>query len=434
MLVSVMGCLALFCSKGATDNRVVAWVGREPIRAFELAQVLPGQKDSLLENRKEQLLDQMINQKLFVIRAWELGYQETLAGALEKKKGELLRQALEKYARALTPTKQDVAQESLRFLTDVHLKLIEVATWDTVRIVQLLLQQGVPFESLAVRYSEAKIPAPDGDLGFVPMSRLPPEILEALKQLKSGETGFLVTRMIYYDFIKLVATRRSAIGDSIVRNLAQIEASARQRKTADFMAGIRNRVQYDEAALDYLTRLPDSSNGVTTPLVDSLLVVARRADGYKTRIRALLPLVRKYGDVYPALKRKALKEEIENDLLDQAAGKLGLDKAPEYRRQLKMVAEGGIYQFFYGRQVNALAQPGDSEIAAYFQDHPEVYPGNELTPAAANEIRTLLSHDKQQQRYQALEKELHQKTRIVIDRKVLKSIKPARPEGSGTNK
>jgi hypothetical protein len=419
-LVLTTGWAALFCSGAISGDRAIARVNNEAITCRQFTAAAPAPSGDSAKDRKsrENLLDQMIAQKLFVQRARELGYEETLAGALAKKKADLLRARLENYARNLTPKSEDFARESALFVTEVHLKLIEVPTFDTARLIGMLLKQGVPFESLAVRYNRAQFTQPDGDLGFSPLGNIPPEIARAVIAMKEGENSDLIVRRIYYDFIKLAARRPAAKADSVGAYRQQIEAVARQRKGVEFIQSIRDQVSYDEEALDYVTRMYDS----LAP-ADSQRVVARLKSGYKTRMGGLAAIVKGYPGVFPALRRKALKEDIENDVLEKEALRLGLDKTTQFRDEYRKAAEAGIYQYFYAREISNPAAPSDSGIADYFERHPELYGGRKLEQAAP-EIRNRLLVDRRQQLYQSLLSDLRGRARITIDSHLLAQAKP----------
>lgn len=61
------------------------------------------------------------------------------------------------------------------------------------------LNEGVPFEDLARRYSKCPSSQQGGSLGFVALSRLDPDFAEAAEALKIGETsGWVRTRFGYH--------------------------------------------------------------------------------------------------------------------------------------------------------------------------------------------------------------------------------------------
>jgi hypothetical protein len=417
---------ALFCAKSssvATDNRVVARVNGEVITASEVAASLPPPKNDTQawQQSKRQLLDQMINQKLLTAEGRKLGFQDSIEGPLASNKARLVRSELEKYAREQPVSAAAIARESVLVYSNIHLKLMELPTLDTALMVQQLLKNGVPFESLVVRYSRAKVGGPDGDLRWGPLGRTPPEVMNAIKGLKPGESSDLFFRDIYYDFVKYEG-ERPAPPESINLTREKIVASARRRAAADFIRGIRARVSYDERVLDYLTSNPDSVKPS-----DAELVVARLPDGSKTRVGSLLPIVKDYGDVFPSVRRKALKEDIENDVLEKEALRLGLDKSPEYQAGLKRMTEQGIYTAYYQHAVTSAIQVSDSEVAAYFLKRTPQSTAQELTPDLEKNIRMQLKSEQGKQRFDALVAELRAKAKITIDEKLLAALKPVPP-------
>jgi hypothetical protein len=416
---------ALFCSRGtsvATDNRVVARFSGEVITAAEFVPILPvpTSDTQAWQKSKRDLLDQMINQALVVQEAKRLGLTDSVAGALEKQRAGILRGELERHLRSQPVTAADIAHESVLTYTSVHLKLLEVPTLDTARIVQMLLKNGVPFESLVVRYSRSKAGAPGGDLGWGQLGRIPPVVAKAIKGLKPGESSDLIFREIFYDFVKYEG-EHSTPPESITKSLDQLKSGAQRRKGYDSMYALRGRVSYDERVLDYLTAEPESVKPS-----DSDLVVARLPDGAKTRVGSLLPIVKSYGDVFPSMRRKALKEDIENDVLEREAQRLKIDKSPEYQEQVKRMTQQGVYKFFYERNIVAPSTASDSEVSAYFRAHPELYPGKELTGDVAANIRQQLSGPRQKELYQRLVAGLRAKTTITVNEKLLAELKPAK--------
>jgi hypothetical protein len=414
---------ALFCSRGtsvATDKRVVARFNGEVITASELALALPppASDTQAWQKAKRDRLDQMINQALLVQEAKRLGFMDSLASPLEKHRADILRSELDKLLRGQPVSAAEIARESALTYTDIHLKLLEVPTLDTALMVQQLLKNGVPFESLAVRYSRSKVGGPDGDLGWGPLSRTPPEVANAIKSLKPGESSDLIFRGIFYDFVKYEG-ERSAPPESMTMTREQLKSWAQRRKGVDSAYALRNQVSYDERVLDYLTTEPESVKPS-----DSDLVVARLPDGSKTRVGSLLPIVKGYGDVFPSVRRKALKEDIENDILEKEALRHKLDQSAEYKEQVKKMTAQGLYRYFFDHYIAGPATVSDSEVTAYFRAHPEASPSKELTPDVATNIRSQLSAPRLKERFETLVAELRQKTEIKINEKLLAALEP----------
>jgi parvulin-like peptidyl-prolyl isomerase len=412
---AIVASLPLSCAQPGSDGRELARVNGEAITVGEFRSNAPAlTKDTVTSvAARRRFLEQMIGQKLLVQHARALGYDETLAGAREKKAAELLRRHLELRARNQKVTPRDLALESTLVVNQVHLRVIEVSTWDTAQVVEMLIQQGVPFESLVVRYNRAPFAPPDGDLGFAPISRTPPEVQRVLDRLQPGQaSGLIIRGGVFYDFVQLVA-RRTVPFDSVAAMRSQFEALARQRKVDGLLGEIRAQVSFDEAALDYFTRRGDS----LLP-GDADRVIARRRDGYKVRMGALLPLLRSYPVVYAHLKRRALKEDILNDVIEQEARRRGIDRTREYQAELRQQTDAGIYQYFYSRQIVEPAVPSDTEIGNYARAHPEKYAGRQIE-SQAGDIRNQLAGERRQQRHDRLLQELRAKASIRINEALL---------------
>jgi hypothetical protein len=414
----------LFCSRGPSvraGERVVAQVNGEKLFASELLTGMPqpGADTQAWQESKRTTLERMIDKTLILQLARKLDYQDSISAPLERQKGGFVREVLRQNApKHVVVTPADVARESLLLSTNIHLKLIEVTTYDTAQMVATRLKNGVPFESLAVRYSRSRAAPPDGDMGFWLEAKVPPEVMDALKDLKPGEATGLVVRDVFYDFVKYEG-ERTAPAESVNLDHAKLESSAKRRKTEEYLRGLRNRVQYDERVLDYLTANPDSVQPT-----DAETVVARLPDGSQTRVGSLLPLVKSYGDVLSSARRKALKEYIENGVLEGEARRLKLDQTPEYRAQLKYLTDRVLYEFCVERQINAPSRASDSEVSAYFHQHSESFPTPELTPDEATNIRGQLTQPRQQEIAMTLLAELRKSATITIDEKLLAALKP----------
>jgi hypothetical protein len=424
LIFIVCGCAALFCGCAPSPgDQPLVRINNDVITVGEFSSMLPKPTADTAANNSaaQHLLDQMIDRKLVVLEGIRLGYRETLAGAIDGGRDRLLEQELNLYASKLKPTAREISAESALMVTDSHLKLIEVGAYDTALMVADLLKQGVPFESVAVKYNRAQLPGigPDGDLGFEPMARNPEEVIQALKTMKPGDvSGLIIRAAIHYDFIKLVEYRTSPDAATTATNRKQIMKNAGNRKAENFINALRNQVQYDEGTLDYLTSKTDSVRPE-----DSLLVVARLPNGYKTRIGYLLPIVRSYPTVFPYLKRRALKEDIERDILVKEALRLGLDRTADFKREFKRVVEGGIYNYYNQRVIASAVQITPEQVQDYEAQHPDQYGGKPLDQVA-DQIKLQLQNQQRQQMYDSLLNALKARAKIQIDRKLLAQTIP----------
>jgi hypothetical protein len=415
----------LFCARGnpaRADKRVVARVNGVRLSAGQLMSVVPppGADTQAWQESKRATLERMIDQTLMLQLALKLGYQDSISATLEKQMAGLARQELRQRAEKQAVTRADVARESLLLYTNIHLKLMEVPAYDTAQLVATRLKNGVPFESLAVRFSRLKLKSPDGDLGFGPKAGVPPEVMGALEGLKPGEATGLVVRGSDYDFVKYEG-EQMVPPESMTQTHTQFESSARRRKAEEYLRGLPDRVQYDEPLLDRLTRSPDSLQPS-----DAESVVARLPDGYEFRVDSLLPVVKSSGDTLASERRKALKDHVENDALERELRRLKLDKTTDYQTKLKVLTDRVLYQFCSDRQIDVPSRASDSEVNAYFHQHAELFPGKELTSDVAANIRGQLFQTRREERIKTLMTGLRDSSAITIDEKLLAALKPVK--------
>ncbi len=416
---------ALFCARGALvreDSRVVAQVNGEKIPAAHLLASIPpsGAADAQAwQEAKRKALERMIDQTLMVQLARKLDYQDSIFTLLEPQLGGLAQMQLGRHAEdQAVAAPADVARESLLHYTSVHLKLLEVPNYDTAQMISALLRNGTPFESLAVRFSVARTNSPDGDLGFMPEAALAPEWVAAVDRLKPGEATGPVLRRGFLDFVKYVG-ERMVPAESMNQPHAQLVSSAKRHKAVDYMRSLHDRVQYDERRLEHVTTNPDSVKPS-----DAESVVARLPGGSVIRVDSARALLKGLGDIPASARRPALTGTIENVVLERELVRLRLDKTPEYQDQLRLLTDRVLYQFCLGRQIDDKSQASDSEVNGYFHQHPELYPGKDLTSDVASEIRNKLRQPRREERIRALNAELRKSASITIDEKLLTSLMP----------
>lgn len=237
--------IAICPARAELVDRIVAIVDNDIILLSELRQATSLSKSPVVsaEERKA-ILDQMIDDKLTLQQVNALGLsvseeqvnatierirevnkisEETLVSMLEmdgmtlegykkKIKDQILQQQLvnREVSSKIVITDEDVKayydanQKSYAGLEKYHLRQIlikvdqnasenaKAVKIQEIRDLQTRLQKGEDFTSLAEMYSQASTASNGGDLGFIEIRLLAPQIRDALKDLKAGQVSGIV--------------------------------------------------------------------------------------------------------------------------------------------------------------------------------------------------------------------------------------------------
>lgn len=81
----------------------------------------------------------------------------------------------------------------------------ETTARDFAQTVIAQLRQGAPFATIAAQYSEATTALSGGDLGFVPLSRLDPQVATTVQQMPVGAISNPIRVPGGYDIVQLIA-------------------------------------------------------------------------------------------------------------------------------------------------------------------------------------------------------------------------------------
>lgn len=161
------------------------------------------------------------------------------------------------------PTAEDIAayykeNEAIYAAYDqAHLKVVLVDDLATAMEVRENLLAGADFAAMAVKYSlESRTRRRGGDMGFVPLKQLPPDLAIAIADAEEGDILPISANDNRYSVLQLVEKGQRAkieldqkMSDSIARRLRkERRAAAIQRFLRELRAG--ERVELDRAALE----------------------------------------------------------------------------------------------------------------------------------------------------------------------------------------
>lgn len=446
-LLGVLLLVLAVCGRRAAD-RVVARVNGRPITSAELAAVLPWSADSAIglqvvpkdstlvrlarpthsargeDGTRQRALDDLIAKELFVQEATRQGLDKDVTYQLELDKKACVTQELYNsvVAKAGRLTQLEL-QAAYRLLgTECHVQLIEVAEESLARRVTAELARGVPFETLAVRYSRDRSGPAGGDWGYVPELTIDEPLRSAVLGLKPGEWTRPVKSGTGYQLVRLVDRRPADPPPPPFGELKQelefrLQQQRRRVLANEYLAGLKQRLEYNPAGLDILCKPVDSIGAE-----EQEEWVAIRDRSKYVKVGRLLHIARKFpASLDTALRKYTLRREIEEDLLYEDGLARGLDRLPAVKKQLERRRKDLLYQALYKKEITDRVAVSDDEVRSYYEQHRDNYPDVDLE-GARSVISQRLFTERRDRRAEEFTRALRSQATIAIDAAALAAV------------
>lgn len=255
------------CGKSPGRDRTIASIGSMKITVSDIVKRvknLPAKYQEFVKKRKEEFLDELINDTLL--------YQEALRKGLHKKREvqDILEEAKKKIliAKLLKDEVDDtieVSEEDVELYYSgnkdkymrpeiMRVSHILVPTKAEADKIAAELAKGADFEDLARAKSVDPTAQRGGDVGYFPKGQLMPEFEAACESLEIGGVSGPVKTTLGYHIIKLTDRRPpeerplEQVRDSIKSELRTAE---RQKKFNELVGGLRKNtpIKVDKGAL-----------------------------------------------------------------------------------------------------------------------------------------------------------------------------------------
>ncbi len=255
------------CGKGSGRDRVIASIGNMKITISDIVERirnLPVKYQEFVKKRKEEFLDELINDTLL--------YQEALRKGLHKDREvqNILEEAKKKIliAKLLKDEVDDtieVSEEKVELYYSenkgkymrpeiMRVSHILVPTKEEADKIAAELARGADFEDLARAKSVDPTAQRGGDVGYFPKGQLMPEFEAACENLEIGGVSGPVKTTLGYHIIKLTDRRApeerplDQVRDSIK---AELRTAERQKKFNELVGKLRKdtAVKVNEEAL-----------------------------------------------------------------------------------------------------------------------------------------------------------------------------------------
>lgn len=432
------------CAKEKATN--VAKVGDLKITLEELEKRLPPRefKSEAEElNVKKATLDDLIEDKLFILEAKNRGYdkEEEHRKSLEKIEQEtaikqMYNEMIEKKVEA---TDEDVGELWQKLGEEAKVRVIVVETKEEAEQVLEELKGGSEFEQLAKAKSiDKKTALQGGDIGYVTWDRFDDKFSQAIFALNPGEIGDVVELRDRYYLIKVEDRREVEQKDFEVEKerLTKIATMRKRRAAAeDFLYGLKKKadITFDDEVLSWIEEKIEAQ--VTTPggmpelTPEERKKVVVRFDNEEWSIEDLFE---KFGPRIPPLRDiKMVKNSVEglvlNELLWSEARRRGMHKGKEVREKVKEGSDMNLIRLMKREASQTDSQPTEQELLDYYNFYKDRYKDKEFEQVKGR-IRLRLIRERSQQQERNFLNELKEKYSIEIYEENLLSKEEAEEE------
>lgn len=405
-----------FCTCTKQHQNIIARVNDEPITEQEFVSALPKgfASDSIEINYRRSLIDNLIVKKLFIQEAKKLELEPQVEAQIEYEKKHRLIQALydDVVTKNIKITSKEINEMAKQIGTEVHLKVIVVPEESIAQIVSIELKKGVPFESLAVKYSQDESAADGGDIGFLPCYYLEESLRNTVMKMKVNEISKPILGAKDYKIVKLVEKKMSDESPTTLKaNARQLVEQEKSRKLAEaYLQKLSQRLEYNPEGLQLFYKHPDSFTAE-----EREMWVVKKDNRKVVYAKNLLHIAREFPRVIDtALKSYAIRRAIEEDVMYEDALNRKLDRLPQIQKEFADRKQTLLYQKLYAMQISQQLNVSDKEIEDYYNAHKDKYLPNKL-PEIAPIIKNELLEQKRQERYISYVQELKAKSKIEID-------------------
>jgi len=391
---------------GSGGGSEIARVGKDEITAEDLAGYIQEQGIGFRSAEEEftakrQIVDTLINQKLLVQAAYEMGLDKSpeVEQLVESNRSKFLLDALYDTHIASKVTVSET--EILDFYKDLEYQIrafqIVTAGPDTAEALLERLKQSANFEQLAYEYSiDPSARRNRGDMGYFQRgSSGSPEFDRIVFKMEVGEISPVIGTEVGYHIVKVVDKRPNDTREEFARMRGpigrQLLSEKRMTLTSSYFDTIMVKypITVDRDVADYVTL--KRQNLYPPPVVAKLpkydfdddqldrdekeLILATWDGGQMSLIdylfsvrRIFPPEQRPNFDDYDSLA-KIIYSIKRPDLLAREAELEKLDQTVVYKRNIKLYREGTMSEILRTDTIQKVEAPTEDEMREYYDQH-----------------------------------------------------------------
>jgi peptidyl-prolyl cis-trans isomerase C len=439
LLLSLFAALSLFSCGASGARQAVATVNGDAITVADIAAALPANLDSTrADTVKQKVLDNMIAKKLFVQEATRLGLDKDpdviYQVELEQKAlvNQLLYDSIVASAGKLTDMEVQAAYKLLQ--TEVHVRLISVPDESTAKRIAADIDRGVPFETLAVKFSRHGTAMKGGDLGFVSYLYIPEPLRTRVMVLKPGEYTAPTAGDTGWEIVQVVELRPAnppppPLGEYRQELEARLKQQRRRELAAQFLVDLRKRLVYNPQGLDILCKPLDSITEA-----DKDVAVCTKDKARYVKVSRLLHVVATFPPMLDtAMKKYTIRRNIEEDLIYEEALARKLDRSAGVQERLARKREDVLSQTLLKKEITDKSEVTDADVMDYYRANRANFPDQDSTKVAGM-IRSRLQNERRNAALSDFTAALKAKSQIKINEAVLKSVKKDEKPAAGKTK
>ncbi|MCL7489786.1 MAG: peptidyl-prolyl cis-trans isomerase [Desulfobulbaceae bacterium] len=391
------------------DDTPVALVDDEPITKYDLSMALDRQgkevSDDPGERDKEEYLaalDRLINSRLIVLEAKNIGLHETseVTSQVENFKLATLQQELmQNHLQGLEPDPAEVEELYQKMSREVKLYSLVFPAGPEARRFLEEVKEG-DFDQIAQRYLEEGKATVKKDENYVKIKDLRPEVgqevysmdIGGLSKIYRTDDGHLLYRLVDARFVEDPSVREEAAH--------LVNEKAKREKALEYSFALQDKyVTFDEELFEQL----DFETDMEQLLKDKrVLAKAKQEDAP--------PFVVTVGDLAARIKAgffhgadKAAKLKIINQrkkailsnmifmyTSELEARRLGLDETEDFQRKVEDFERSTIFSAFMNRVLLPEVKVTEEEIRAYYDEHID-----EFSSSPMLRMKSLVFHNRQ---------------------------------------
>lgn len=377
--------LAALVACGKEDERVLARVGEETIRvkdflAVYVPKLYPTEEAEL--EAKQRILDKMVDDKLMISEARSRGFAEdsSIKAVIEDVKKEAMINAL--YTREVVDKSKASRMEIKKFYdADQELLELRVIHTDSDTLASMVLSdlaKGVPFDTLAARYSSDPSSRNGGNIGTIPLSNFfARDPFDQLAKLKDGQaTKPIKSQIGGYDIFYLVKRTKKENPEPLTKEQEplikqRVEMLKQSKLSQESLERLlkESNIEYNSTGLALLSKpqdsLTDKELNIWTIKVDGKVIDS---------IGSMLGLYSQFPEGVPQEYIQRIAERrAQFPALIHAAERRHLDKEKSVSEAVSGFVDSKMIERLYKEEVTNKVSVTEEETKAYYDSHPDEF-------------------------------------------------------------